>query len=277
MILRHNVHGNGPSDSILALKFEGKRIRFVGTADKPAWIAQDVGDALDIKKISQALADFDDDEKGICSTYTPSGKQTLLTIYEAGLYRLIFKSRKEEAKRFQKWVFNEVLPSLRKHGIYPPPEHSGYQMTLKPYTSRVVWVMQCRRALASGYWCVFIEGAEVLIGAEHLFGPAELEMKQYDLLDGSIGKHWASYRSGKRWEGRRTSYSYTFPKDDPRGTVQPWQYPMQELEHFKSWLHDEYWRVHMPAYIKRKYGADSLRKALPIFASLGIPMLPPAK
>jgi hypothetical protein len=63
--------------------------------------------------------------------------------------------------------------------------------------------MRVRKALAPGYWCVFIEGAEMLIGAEHIFGPADLEMHQYDLLDGSIGKHWSAYRQDKPWMGRR--------------------------------------------------------------------------
>lgn len=125
----------------------------------------------------------------------------MLTVYEAGLYRLIFKSRKPEAKQFQKWVFNEVLPSIRKHGTYPPPENSAYRITLKPYTARVVWVMQVRRALEPGYWCVFIESAELMIGAEQIFGPANLEMKQYDLLDGSVGRHWSAFRAGKQWAG----------------------------------------------------------------------------
>ena len=54
MILRHNVHGNGPSDSILTLDFEGKRIRFVGTPEHPAWLAVDVCDVLGIVNASQA-------------------------------------------------------------------------------------------------------------------------------------------------------------------------------------------------------------------------------
>jgi prophage antirepressor-like protein len=269
------IFGADEPGSILVLDFEGKKIRFVGTSEKPAWLAADVCKVLGIVNPSQAIHDFEDDERGICHTYTNGLRRVMATVYEPGLYRLIFKSKKPDAKRFRKWVTSEVLPCLRKHGTYPPPEASSYRMTLKPYTSRVVWVMQCRRALERGHWCVFIEGAEILIGAEHIFGPAELEMKQYDLLDGSIGKHWANFRKGKSWAGERVPYSYTFPKDDPRGTVAPWSYPMQELEHFKVWLHGEYWTVHMPAYIKRKYGAASFNKALPIFAGLGVPMLPP--
>src|SRR6185437_8538155 len=180
------------------LEFEGRRVRFVGMPEKPEWVAQDVCDVIGLENVSRLLSDFDGDEKGIREVYTIRGKQSLLTVYEPGLYKLLFKkSRKPEVKRFQKWVFSEVLPSLRKYGVYPPPEDFAYKVTLKPYTSRVVWVMQVRRCLPRGYWCVFIEGAEILIGAEHIFGPANLEMKQYDLLDASIGAHWSPFRQDK--------------------------------------------------------------------------------
>lgn len=257
----------------LNLNYEGRRIRFVGTPDKPEWIAQDIANILGIEQVSRALAEFDEEEKGMRIAHTVVGKQSMLTVYEPGLYRLIFKSRKPEAKKFQKWVFGEVLPSIRKFGIYPPPEDYAYQITLKPYTSRVVWVMQVRRRLPPGYWCVFIEGAEILIGAEHIFGPANLEMHQYDLLDGSIGKRWSIYRQDKPWMGRRVPYEYSFPQGDPRGTVKPWAYPMQELQHFKAWLHGEYWTLHFPEYIKRKYGSNEYQRALPVFAQLGIPLI----
>jgi prophage antirepressor-like protein len=258
------------------LAFEGRKVRFVGTQDRPEWIAQDVCNILEIENVSQALTGFDESEKGICIDDTLFGKQKLLTVYEAGLYRLIFKSRKPEAKRFRDWVFGDVLPSIRKYGAYPPPQASEYRLTLKPYTSRVVWVMQVRSVLPKGYWCVFIEAAELLIGAEHIFGPADLEMKQYDLLDGSIGRHWSTYRQDKPWMGMRKNYLYTFPNDDPRGTVQPACYPMEELGHFKTWLHSIYWNQNFPEYLKRKYGAKEFQRVLPICTSLGVPLSIPA-
>jgi prophage antirepressor-like protein len=264
---------SGSSQAPINLAFEGKRVRFIGTPEKPEWVAQDVCDVIGIASARDAVSDFDDDEKGVGTIYTLGGKQKLTTVYEAGLYRLIFKSRKPEAKRFQKWVFAEVLPSLRKWGVYPPPQSAAYQITLKPYTARVVWVMQVRRCLPEGHWCVFIEGAEILIGAEHILGPADLEMHQYDLLDGSIGIHWGGYRQDKTWVGQRRPYNYTFPRGDPRGTVTPWCYPMHELEHFKVWLHGEYWTHHFPDYIRRKYGAKEFQRALPHFARLGVPLL----
>lgn len=256
----------------MILDYEGHRVRFVGTPEIPEWVAQDACAILGIENVSQALADFDDDEKGICTVYRVTGNQRLLTVYESGLYKLIFKSRKPAAKKFQKWVSKEVLPSIRKYGVYPPPENSTYEITLKPYTSRLVWIPHVRRKLPKGYWCVFIEGAEILLSVEHVLGPAELEMREYDLLDGSIGRRWSDFRQDKPWMGARVNYEYTFPKDDPRGTVRPWAYPMQELGHFKTWLHDEYWRLHFPAYLKSKYGAIAFKNAIPLFAAIGVPL-----
>lgn len=52
---------------------------------------------------------------------TPGGKQDLTTVNESGLYSLILRSRKPEAKAFRRWVTSEVLPSIRKHGMYATP------------------------------------------------------------------------------------------------------------------------------------------------------------
>ncbi|MGK7876673.1 MAG: Bro-N domain-containing protein [Xenococcaceae cyanobacterium] len=103
---------------IIIFGFENQEVRFVGTFDKPEWVAQDVCAVLEIKNVSDTLAKFDEDEKGIASIYTLGGLQELLTVTEPGLYRLIFKSRKAVAKRFQRWLFHEVLPSIRRTGSY---------------------------------------------------------------------------------------------------------------------------------------------------------------
>ncbi len=107
--------------------FEHQEVRFVGTAEKPEWIAADVGNVLSIKNVRQVVAKFSEDERGVCSIYTPGGEQSMLTVTEPGLYRLIFKSRKAIAKKFQRWIFHEVLPAIRKTGSYSvkqetPPE-----------------------------------------------------------------------------------------------------------------------------------------------------------
>ena len=90
------------SQAPLNLDFEGVRVRFVGTADVPEWVAHDIGMVFGIDNVRQAIADFDEDEKGVCKIYTIRGMQSVATLYEPGLYRLVFKSRKPEAVRFRK-------------------------------------------------------------------------------------------------------------------------------------------------------------------------------
>jgi prophage antirepressor-like protein len=105
--------------NIILFEFESNEIRFVGTAENPEWIADDVCKALDIINTSQAMESVPEDEKGIWKAY--SGEDTplqMLTVTEQGLYRLIFKSRKAAAERMKKWVFSVVLPSIRKTGSY---------------------------------------------------------------------------------------------------------------------------------------------------------------
>lgn len=109
-------------NSLAQIDFEGLPIRVVGTQENPEWVAADVCKVLGITDPSKTLQRFKPSEKGTNSIRTPNGGiQEMLTVTEPGLYRLIFKSRKPEAERFQFWVTHEVLPSIRQHGCYPPP------------------------------------------------------------------------------------------------------------------------------------------------------------
>ena len=111
------------SESMLTtLQFEGKSIRMVGTSDQPEWVAADVCDVLGIGNPSDAIRKFPANSRGIVIVDTLSGQQEMLTVTEPGLYRMIFKSRKPEAERFQSFVCNDVLPCIRKHGCYPTPD-----------------------------------------------------------------------------------------------------------------------------------------------------------
>lgn len=255
----------------LSLEFDGHAVRFVGTAERPEWIAADVCEVLGVANVSRALADFDDDEKGIRILHTLGGKQSLLTVYEAGLYRLMLgKAKSPNAVKFRKWICGEVIPSIRRHGCYPPP--AIVKPTLEAYKRRIADGRGVRKNVPAGFWCVLLEGADILIDADSVFASVGLSQHEYDLLDGSIGTMWASFRADQPWAGEAKRFDYTFPPGDPRGTVQPWCYPMPELGHFKMWLHGTYIVQHMPAYIRRKYKADGLRKALPALAAMG--MLP---
>lgn len=78
----------------------------------PWFVAKDVCDILGIARVDRAVAGLDDDEKGAHSVRTPGGDQMVTLISESGLYSLILRSRKPEAKRFKKWVTSEGLSNV---------------------------------------------------------------------------------------------------------------------------------------------------------------------
>ncbi len=94
------------------------QVRTVIIDNEPMFCLTDVCRALELT--NPAMVKTRLDEKGINSidTLTKGGKQKLLYINESNLYKTIFQSRKESAERFTDWVTSEVLPVIRKHGIY---------------------------------------------------------------------------------------------------------------------------------------------------------------
>ncbi|MFZ4219186.1 Bro-N domain-containing protein [Enterobacter ludwigii] len=89
---------------------------------EPWFCLSDVAKILDIKNTSQLAGQLDID--GICKTYITDSlarQQGATFVNEPNLYRVIFRSNKPEAKQFQDWVFNEVLPTIRKTGHYAHP------------------------------------------------------------------------------------------------------------------------------------------------------------
>lgn len=80
------------------------------------FVAADVCRVLEHSNPSVAVSGLDDDERGLRIVETPSGAQQMVTVTEAGLYTLIIRSRKAEAKKFRRWVTHEVLPTIRKTG-----------------------------------------------------------------------------------------------------------------------------------------------------------------
>ena len=94
------------------------RIRVKAIGDEPWFVAKDICRILGINDPNQACRGFDDDEKGLFAIQTPGGEQRVIHVTEPGFYRLVMKSRKPEAKAFQRWVTHEVLPSIRRTGGY---------------------------------------------------------------------------------------------------------------------------------------------------------------
>lgn len=99
--------------------FHGHGVRhIIDEHGEPWWIAKDVCQILGLGNVSQAIVNLDDDEKGVTTADTPGGAQQVAIISESGLYALILRSRRPEAREFKRWVTHEVLPAIRRTGGY---------------------------------------------------------------------------------------------------------------------------------------------------------------
>lgn len=109
--------------SLIPFSFEQHAVRTVERDGQVWFIAADVCAVLSIKNPRDSVRHLDDDEKGVVSTDTLGGQQQMTIVNESGLYALVLRSRKPEARRFAKWVTAEVLPAIRKTGSYAVPSH----------------------------------------------------------------------------------------------------------------------------------------------------------
>lgn len=120
------------NNNIQQFDFKGAALRtLTDEAGEPWFVAKDVCDILGLENSRKATAELDSDEK---NTVTISdgiaGNPNKTIISEPGLYRLVMKSRKPEAKEFQRWVTHEVLPQIRRTGGYIPTTDVDDDMTI---------------------------------------------------------------------------------------------------------------------------------------------------
>lgn len=118
-----------------------------------AWfIAKDVCAALELSDVSMTVKRLDEDEKLTQTVFVSGQGREMWFINESGLYNLIFQSRKPEARAFRKWVTSEVLPAIRRTGVFgrldeetkrhrlPQPKYRPYfeewKQRVRPYISR---------------------------------------------------------------------------------------------------------------------------------------------
>ena len=88
-----------------------------GTVNDPLFRASDIGVVLELSNIRMSIADFDESEKVVSTTDTLGGTQEVTFLTEKGLYKVLFRSRKPIAQKFQNWVC-EVIKEIRVTGIY---------------------------------------------------------------------------------------------------------------------------------------------------------------
>jgi len=224
--------------TIFTNKHHPLRVMFDGN-DEPWWVAADVCKILDHSNVSMATNSLDEDEKGVRIVYTPGGPQPLLCVSESGVYSLIFKSRKAEAKAIRRWVTHEVLPAIRKTGMYALGQQAPTLSKKKLYDRLVAH----EQLIPAGCF------TPSSVAAKHL--PALMDMLSG--LDGaamsehSIAQRFARYAKEDLHipEEHRRRYPHVLANGR---VVQAWAYDRQYLPIFVQWLWGVYFPQHFPDY-----------------------------
>ena len=110
-------------NNLQVFNFNQKDVRIIELDGEPWWVAKDVCDVLDILDTSQAIERLEEDEKLIRKLYVSGQDREIWIVNESGLYSLIIRSNKPEAKQFKRWITHDVLPTIRKHGKYETPKN----------------------------------------------------------------------------------------------------------------------------------------------------------
>lgn len=212
--------------------------------------------------------DFDDTWKWIGWTTKQQGKEQLINNFIEGIDFLRKGLKSPSGGRPSEWIVLTVdcFKSLammagtskgrevRQYFLGCEAElkrriaEEGVRQVIGAYTRRVSLGFQMTEP--EGHFTVFHKSSPLLIYVE-------VEMKMpintFDLLDGSVGIRWAKYRKGQQWAGQRIPYDHVFP--DHREIQSAWAYSLSELSHFDSWLRTTYMQIHLPTYLRSKYGA----------------------
>ena len=104
--------------TLQVFNYKAQEVRTTIINDEVWFVAKDVCDVLEISKYRDAISRLDRDERVSVKVDTLGGTQRMTAINESGLYTLIFRSNKPEAKQFSRWVRHEVLPSIHRTGSY---------------------------------------------------------------------------------------------------------------------------------------------------------------
>lgn len=224
-------------------------IRTVEIEGEIWFVASDVAKALGYKRPSEAVRQHCK-EKGTVKHRVPTilGDQEVLLINEANVYRLIIKSSLPAAERFEEWIFEDVIPSIRKKGYYGkidraqvPNFYLRYQLNFKK--------------IDRNYFSVISELFVTL--------NAELEKYGYQIPDKgvngkglypdlSVGKLFATYLKTIKSDFSNTFKTYKHSFSDGRDDVDARMYPIEALAIFRKFVYEIWIPQHAQRYLAAK-------------------------
>lgn len=182
----------------------------------PWFVLADVCRALDIANPRNVAARLADDVKGVRLMDTPGGAQNIGIVNEPGLYEVVIRSDKPEARRFRRWVTADVLPAIRKTGSYS--RYPAHPVQLPSKKELAQWVVEAEeRAEAAearaAELAVPATAYQELVDAEGDYSVADaakvlsrdpaIDIRERKLFDFMADQGWV-FRRGGRWKAYRS-------------------------------------------------------------------------
>lgn len=131
-------------NELQVFQYEDMPVRVIEQDGEPWWVLADVCRVLQLTTPAKVADRLDEDEKGMSLVHTLGGNQNMTIINESGLYKVILRSDKPEAKKFTRWVTHEVLPTIRRTGAYMTPQAKQRDFTKDDYLRAASIVSGCK-------------------------------------------------------------------------------------------------------------------------------------
>ncbi|MEC5517920.1 BRO family protein [Enterobacter hormaechei] len=171
-------------------------VRTVMVGQAPWFFAVDVCQALGLSDTNKALLSVDDEDKREHEQYSGSGRKPML-VNESGLYTLILKSRKKQARRFKRWITAEVLPSIRATGAYNLSPNSSLPDFNDPASAARAWADEYEaKNKAIGY---IHRQAQYIEHLENLFQPGMTPFQFCKQLNGVNVQQINAFLADHNW------------------------------------------------------------------------------
>lgn len=133
-------------NNIQEFLYENTPIRMIENNGETWWVLSDICKILELTTPSKVSDRLDSDEKGMTSIHTLGGIQNVTIINESGLYTVILRSDKPEAKAFRRWITHEVLPEIHRTGGYNAISEEILEDSSLTATAKTIYMYLCRCA-----------------------------------------------------------------------------------------------------------------------------------
>ena len=158
--------------TVVPFNFHGTQVRVIERDDEPWFVLADLCKVLEIRNARDVAGRLDEDQKGVGQIDTPGGKQRTTIVNESGMWDVVLRSDKPEAKPLRRWLTGEVLPSIRKTGSYALKQDPAQE-----HHRQLASISEARMQM------------ELCQAAKGLIDPYHLEAKARVVLARGMGEH----------------------------------------------------------------------------------------